>query len=948
MDKMSMKIRRIIAILVTTLMISQMPGIGFIISGATDGPMISEPVGTLTYTCTAEDEGRTISMFYQSLANLIVPDDLGVTIGAVVITDSVNSGAGFTINNGGYIETANIQYGDVSMNGGTYTSITLAEGATINAAGITATSSITSSGSFNAAGSNVSNGSVTAVSIGGSGSITVGGKLELTGTGTTASLYVYTDTQIVNSTGAVFTVTNVENSKQYNIPSGTNSTLRDLYGVEVAYASADGRLSCTGGSDQFNTPIIYGETTDAITFTAAEGYYFPEDYTVTSNGSGTFTYNRVSESVITMSYTIAESDSGEVTINLPALKKIPVDGTGTITMDDVRYKEAINPQVTSITNDTTTPKYEYKQAMAADETYTTAKPTAVGDYVVRATLPANEEYNELVLEKEFSIIKAYGTVTFSVGDVVYGGVPNPQIASDTNSRTSAVVEYKLFGAPDAAYTITAPSTVGDYVARVTLAANESYEQVVDTVEFSILKAQGSVEFNVEDIIYGETLEPQVTSSTHDIKTAVVEYKLVSAAESEYKMIMPTAVGDYIARVTLATNESYEQVVKTSTFSINKAKGMIALIAESIVYGEKFEPQIVSDTNDVSTAVVEYKIAGTDDSTYSSNIVTAVGEYVVRVTLAANESYEQTVITDSFSIEKASGNGTIKLYDIYYGATVSPEISSGTNSVEQAVIEYKIFGAEDSTYSTTLPTAVGQYTARVTYGANESYNQVVATDDFVISYLPAPTVEVGLSGLEGTNGYYTTAVTINAPEGYLIADKLDGEYATSITVEATREAGYLYYKSILTGEKTAGVWCDEIMIDKMAPSISAEQGVTYYAEFVDVSIEDDNLKTIFVNGEEYTDIVDGKSIVKLQSNDGLEEYEIVIIDLAGNTKTMKVIVADSWMEQGVIPTGENVSLMEDYEYSLGDGTWQVEGDATSYNGNTTFYIGTEGEYTFIQQ
>ena len=55
-----------------------------------------------------------------------------------------------------------------------------------------------------------------------------------------------------------------------------------------------------------------------------------------------------------------------------------------------------------------------------------------------------------------------------------------------------------------------------------------------------------------------------------------------------------------------------------------------------------------------------------------------------------------------------------------------------------------------------------------------------------------------------------------------------------------------------------------------------------------------------------------------------------------------------MEQGVIPTGENVCLMEDYEYTLGDGTWQVEGDFTSYNGNTTFYVGSEGEYIFIQQ
>ena len=64
--------------------------------------------------------------------------------------------------------------------------------------------------------------------------------------------------------------------------------------------------------------------------------------------------------------------------------------------------------------------------------------------------------------------------------------------------------------------------------------------------------------------------------------------------------------------------------------------------------------------------------------------------------------------------------------------------------------------------------------------------------------------------------------------------------------------------------------------------------------------------------------------------------------------MKVVVADNWMEQGVIPIGENVSLMTEYEYSLGEGIWQVEGDTTSYNGNNSFYVGVEGEYTFVQQ
>lgn len=784
MNKMSKRIKRMIAILVTVLMISQLPGVGYIISGAADDPVVPEPVGTLTYTCTAEDEGRTFSMFYQSLATLIVPEDLGVTIGAVEITDSVNVGASFTINNGGYIGTANFQYGDVFMNGGTYTSITLAEGTTINATGITATSSITSSGSFNVEGNNVSNGSVTAVSIGGTGNITVKGKLELTGSGTTAKMYVYADTQIINGTGATFTVNNVENNKEYNIPVGTSSTLREMYGVEVTYSSVDERVTCTEGSDQFNTPIWYGESTDIIMFTAAEGYYFPEGYQVTTEGKGTLTFNRDNESAVTVSYAIAEADSGEVTINLPALKKIPVDGVGTLTMNDVRYNETIDPQVTSATNDTTSPKYEYKQAEADDETYTTAKPIVVGDYVVRATLPANEEYNELVLEKEFSIIKAYGTVTFSVDDVVYGGEPKPQIASDTNDKTSAVVEYKISGAPDTAYTTTIPTTVGGYVSRVILAANNSYQQVEATT--------------------------------------------------------------------------------------------------------------------------------------------------------------------SFSIDKAEGNGTVSVNDIYYGASVSPELSSGTHNIYQALIEYKVAGADDSTYSSTVPTTVGNYTARVTYAENDSYNQVVVTDDFSISYLPAPTVEVAVAGTEGINGYYTTAVIVSAPEGFLISDKLDGDYSTSITLDGTREAGYFYYKNIQTGEKTAGVWCDEIMIDSALPTIAADDGAIYYAEFVEIAIRDSNLSHITVNGEEYLDISEGKATIKLESNNGLEKYEIVITDLAGNTKTMKVSVADNWMEQGVIPTGENVSLMTEYEYSLGEGTWQVEGDATSYSGNTTFYVGAEGEYTFMQK
>lgn len=947
MNKMSKRIKRMIAILVTVLMISQLPGVGYIISGAADDPVVPEPVGTLTYTCTAEDEGRIFSMFYQSLATLIVPEDLGVTIGGVEITDSVNAGASFTINNGGYIGTANIQYGQVYMNGGTYTSITLAEGATINATGITATSSITSSGSFSVEGNNVSNGSVTAVSIGGSGNIAVMNKLELTGTGTTATLLVYTDTQIINSTGAAFTVTHLNNNKEYNIPAGTNSTLREMYGVEVDCSSVDGNATCTAGSDQLNTPILHGDSTEAITFTAADGYCFLDDYQAATDGTGTVTTTVVDKNTITVTYTVGTDDEGIVTINLPELSKLPV-GTGELTVDNIRYMETVNPQITSSTNDDSSPLFEYKQVDADDSTYTTTKPTLVGYYVVRVTLPANKDYYTLVLEKEFSILRAVGSAEFSVADIIYGETVNPQVTSSTHDKEAAVIEYKLVGAAESEYSTTVPTAVGDYDARATLAANESYEQVVKTTTFSITKAKGAMTLVVENIIYGGVFKPQITSDTNDETAAVVEYKVAESDDSTYTTQAFTAVGNYMVRVILAENESYEQVVDTAEFSILKAQGSAEFSVADVKYNEVINPVVTSSTHDVSTAVIEYKSVGSEDTEYSEDKPTAVGDYVARVTLPENASYQQVVKTTTFSVEKADGNGTINVNNVFYGATVSPELSSGTNDIYMTLVEYKVTGADDSTYSREIPTAVGNYTARVTYAENDSYNQVVVTDEFTISYLPAPAVAVVLSGTEGSNGYYTTAVTISAPAGYLVSDRLDGEYATSITFDSTWEAGYLYYKNIQTGEKTTGVWQDEIMIDQTLPSITADNGTTYYAEFVEIAIEDANLCGITVNGEIYADIVGGKATLRLESKNGLEEYEIVITDMAGNTKVMMVIVADNWMEQGVIPTGENVSLMVEYEYSLGDGIWQVEGDETSYNGNTSFYVRTEGKYTFVQQ
>ena len=50
----------------------------------------------------------------------------------------------------------------------------------------------------------------------------------------------------------------------------------------------------------------------------------------------------------------------------------------------------------------------------------------------------------------------------------------------------------------------------------------------------------------------------------------------------------------------------------------------------------------------------------------------------------------------------------------------------------------------------------------------------------------------------------------------------------------------------------------------------------------------------------------------------------------------------------IKAGGTVSLKKGTSYQLGEGTWNVSGDATNYSGGITFYVSEDGDYNFTQQ
>lgn len=338
---------------------------------------------------------------------------------------------------------------------------------------------------------------------------------------------------------------------------------------------------------------------------------------------------------------------------------------------------------------------------------------------------------------------------------------------------------------------------------------------------------------------------------------------------------------------------------------------------------------------------------------------AVGSYTETMELPIYSSKKSIVSESNLKVETVScdlklevnrkqGEGTIQTVNSYYGGTYEVTPGSSTNGTEHVTIEYKEKGAADSTYTKVKPTQVGEYEVRATFAQTEIYTEAVAKGAFQITYLPAPEQAYTFQGTKGENGYLTGDVAVVPAEGYRIAAQLDGDYVSSL--KYTEDIKTVYLMKSATGEKTAGIVLDAsgVKIDTQVPSITgAGNGDTLYKDTVSLTVYDENLSRVTVNGKA-VEIKNGRAVLNLTSDGGATDYEIITKDEAGHEKKITVTVAAPWMELGVVPSGSSVRLTANQAYTFGDGIWQVEGDETDYTGGIQFYVGSDGAYVFKKQ
>ncbi len=791
------RIKKLIALVMTVLVLNQLPGFDAIV-------LYAASVNLYADTTVSVDTEDTY-VFASGGVTLTV--DAGVTVGGV---DATIEGSDNSVQNSGTINSVNHTAGNTTLNGGYYGSIYVAEGEGGGIIGNSISAGIINAdGPIHLEGANTVASLTAANDLAGTGTITVTDELSIPGTSTTIMVDRNT---VINATYEDITV--YYNDTPYTIAGGTTgNTIAKNYGVYVTFDTIEGNTSWSAIAevDNINSYLFPGEEIGKYSFVAAEGFYFPDTYTVTTTGQGTLSVTRIDEKEIQITYIVADTDSGTVQISLPALNPLEL-GMGSITVPDVYVGETFDPVVESETNPTADVTVEYKVKDADDETYSLTAPTAAGDYVARAILPAQGIYGELII----------------------------------------------------------------------------------TDEFSILKREGLAELLVSDVTYGETVSPVISSESHDVETAIVEYKISDEADTAYTATIPTAVGEYSIRVTIPSNASYEEIVLIGEFSIYEVP-------------ETSEEEIPEDTTPEDTTP------------------------------------EESVPEDDLK-EPVSGSGSLIIADAYYGTSVVPQITSNTNSTSGITVEYKVYGKSDATYTAKAPSAIGRYVARVVLPGNENYKEVVLTDEFSIGYLPVPENSYSIIGNVGENGYYTSEVIIVSNDGYVISDSLDGEYAERITINSSSTGMTVYIMDENTGAKTNGIAISAVNIDMDAPEVDANNDSTYYGDSLAVAVWDNNLASITLNGKA-VEVEGTRTILELKSDGGIEEYIVVVTDTAGHTKNMTITIAAEWTKTGEIPNGTHVKLEAGKLYTLGTGIWSLEGDNTSYSGDTTFCVGKDGKYIF---
>jgi len=155
---------------------------------------------------------------------------------------------------------------------------------------------------------------------------------------------------------------------------------------------------------------------------------------------------------------------------------------------------------------------------------------------------------------------------------------------------------------------------------------------------------------------------------------------------------------------------------------------------------------------------------------------AGGPYTARATELSNPNYILPGdVTQTYTIAKASGSGSVTMDNWTYGETANNPIpTSTTNGTESVIYEYSVRNVDD--YKTDVPRNAGNYTVRATFAETGNYLINTSTADFEITPKTV-SIDVTVADKEYDG---ITAATVKTAEvrGAIVGDDVTAKSGTA--------------------------------------------------------------------------------------------------------------------------------------------------------------------------
>ena len=241
---------------------------------------------------------------------------------------------------------------------------------------------------------------------------------------------------------------------------------------------------------------------------------------------------------------------------------------------------------------------------------------------------------------------------------------SPKLSGNSGN---GIVTYTYAQIDEMQYTSSVPSKAGTYIVKASVEETDEYNAGVATCVFTITDKNSdpkpivkkalsnlSVVMNGWDVSDTKST-PVITGNDGNGK---VTYSYASVGENEYTSNIPSKAGTYIIRALVEETELYSAGVATCIFTITD-KGsepvpvekkplsdLTLVMAGWDVNETKSEPML---SGNLGNGNVTYTYAQIDENTFTSEIPSKPGKYIIKAEVAETEFYKSGIATCVFTI-----------------------------------------------------------------------------------------------------------------------------------------------------------------------------------------------------------------------------------------------------------------------------------------------------------